>query len=179
MSSHHAVVTRLPNHWGAISCAPVFAAPRRKRGVAAPGLARKPGAPYVISPTFSIAKFTVSGIAIWSSFSYGYGMPNQRSSRSKNCGYDRATNRVSARRPRGTTMRVGVGFTPTRPRSTNSHGPTANATRYDGSGRVAAKRTVFIPSDAGLSLSIGVFERATTSLGTRHASCHGTLKPGA
>ncbi len=75
-------------------------------------------------------------------------------------------------------MRIGVGFAPTLPSSTACHGPTAKATRYEGSGRVAAKRTAFMPSPASVSDTIGVFATATSDRGTRSVSCQGTLKPG-
>src|SRR6266513_4018374 len=75
-------------------------------------------------------------------------------------------------------MRIGVDVRPNRPSSTNCHGPTANATKYVGNGRVSPKRTVLSPSPPGTSLSIGVFDNATKSRGTRKVSRHGTLKPG-
>ena len=46
------------------------------------------------------------------------------------------------------------------------------------SGRVSPKRTVFNPSAPGITLSIGVFDNAVKSRGTRNVSRHGTLNPG-
>ena len=75
-------------------------------------------------------------------------------------------------------MRIDVGFIPKRPRSTICHGPTAKAMRYEGSGRVSAKRTAFIPEPPSVSDTTGVFETATSSRGTRSVNRHGTLKLG-
>ena len=74
-------------------------------------------------------------------------------------------------------MRNGVLAAPTLPASTISNGPTAKATRYDGSGFVSANRTTRVPPST-FSAATGVFESATSPAGTRSVSCHGTLNAG-
>jgi len=54
-------------------------------------------------------------------------------------------------------MRNGVLAAPTLPASTISNGPTAKATRYDGSGFVSANRTSFIRLPISFSLTAGAF----------------------
>ena len=69
-SSHHASVTRSPNHWCAISCALMEAWTRWKRIVSSSGGASRARSDQVIKPAFSMAEnVTVCGIASWSSFS--------------------------------------------------------------------------------------------------------------
>ena len=64
------------------------------------------------------------------------------------------------------------------PASTMSNGPTPNATRYDGSGLVAANSTRFLPPGSGVSAACGEFATATSCAGTSSVSCHGTLLSG-
>ena len=83
-SSHHASVTRSPNHWCAISCALMEAcdALEADRLFLRSGASRT-RSDHVIRPAFSMAEnVTVCGIASWSSFAYGYGMPKYASRRS-------------------------------------------------------------------------------------------------
>ena len=72
MSSHHAAVTRSPNHWCANSCAATSAYSRRRFTPSCSGRASTSSSRKVTSPTFSIApNWTVKGMASTSSFSYG------------------------------------------------------------------------------------------------------------
>ena len=75
-------------------------------------------------------------------------------------------------------MRMGVPFLPALPASTRSKGPTANATRYDGSGFVSSKRTAFIPPGSAVSAATGVLESAVSPSRTWSVSCQGTLYEG-
>ena len=87
-----------------------------------------------------------------------------------------AANAASAPRPASARIRIG---TPARvaPASTTANGPTANATRYDGSGGVAANRTTRVAPRAS-SLAIGAFDAATSAAGTSSVSVHGTFASG-
>src|SRR5262245_16189508 len=149
MSFHHAGVTRSPNQWCASSCVAVTshcAEPSRSLS-------------NVMSPAFSIAahQYVVTGTSTRSSFGYGNGTPSHVSIVSRNFGVDSAAARAASARPRVVRIRIG---TPPRdvPASTMSNGPTANAIKYLGNGRVRAKRTVFVANAPPLrvSLSIGV-----------------------
>ena len=60
---------------------------------------------------------------------------------------------------------------------TVSNGPTARASRYEGSGGVRLKTTVF-DAPAGVSLSTGVLETARLAAGTMRVSWYGILNEG-
>src|SRR5688572_32484394 len=60
---------------------------------------------------------------------------------------------------------------------TDSKGPVATATRYDGNGGVARKRSVRLPS-AVVSRSIEVLAKAWCSAGTVRLTTHGSLNDG-
>ena len=76
MSSHHFIVTRLPNHWCAISWATtdatIFALVDRCRSASSTSSARSRN---VIAPAFSIAPAAKSGMPMMSSLPNGYLMP--------------------------------------------------------------------------------------------------------
>src|SRR6185436_2669398 len=88
-----------------------------------------------------------------------------------------AANAASAARWASVTMRTGVPRL-VLPPSTNSNGPTPNATRYDGSGRVGANSTRFLSPSSGASEVCGALATATSCLGTSSVSFHGTLLSG-
>ena len=76
MSSHHFIVTRLPNHWCAISCEMIAgdaACARRPRS--SPGSTSSSRSRNVIAPAFSIAPAAKSGTPMMSSLPNGYLMP--------------------------------------------------------------------------------------------------------
>src|ERR1044071_989784 len=88
-----------------------------------------------------------------------------------------AANAASAARWASVTMRTGVPRW-VLPASTNSNGPTPNATRYDGSGRVGANSTRFLPPGSGDDAVSGALATADSCAGTSSVSCHGTLLSG-
>jgi hypothetical protein len=59
-----------------------------------------------------------------------------------------------------------------------SNGPTANATRYDGSGGVVANRTCLRPASIAASAAIGMLPTTAALLGTVSATSNGTLNAG-
>ena len=83
--------------------------------------------------------------------------------------------------PRGPMPRSGSGFLRTAfggigGASTTSHGPTAKATRYVGSGFVVANVIVFhLPSAEVSSLDLAVLATATSSFGTVSVMSNGVL----
>ena len=86
-SSHQAMVTRSPNHWCATSCAITVAdAHLLVLGGVSSDRRSRSGSRYVMSPAFSIAPYSKSGTAMWSSLGYGYSVPNQRSSMASELG---------------------------------------------------------------------------------------------
>ena len=74
-SSHHCIVTRSPNHMCAISCDTTSATRCRVAAGLMAGSTSSAVSRYVMAPQFSMAPAAKSGIAMWSSFSSGYGMP--------------------------------------------------------------------------------------------------------
>src|SRR5215217_5492617 len=82
-SSHHFGLTRLPNHWCAISWATVVArCTRRLRGTFV--VNNRPSR-NVTQPGFSMAAALKSGTKAWSYFTNGYLIPNSRWNASKHC----------------------------------------------------------------------------------------------
>ena len=75
MSSHHFIVTRLPNHWCAISCEMIAATFLRTPSDARFGSTSSSRSRNVIAPAFSIAPAAKSGTATMSSLPKGYVMP--------------------------------------------------------------------------------------------------------
>ena len=75
-------------------------------------------------------------------------------------------------------IRTGTRFLPAVRASLISNGPTPNATRYDGSGRVCRNRTSFIPSPAAVSFATGVLDTAVRVTGTRRVSSQGIFAAG-
>jgi hypothetical protein len=75
MSSHHFIVTRLPNHWCAISCATTPATALSVSTDAVASSASSSRSRNVIAPAFSIAPAAKSGMPMMSSLPNGYGMP--------------------------------------------------------------------------------------------------------
>ena len=74
-SSHHSIVTRSPNHMCAISWATTSATRCRVPADEFWLSTNSAVSRYVTAPQFSIAPAAKSGIAMWSSFSSGYGIP--------------------------------------------------------------------------------------------------------
>src|SRR5258705_4611357 len=105
-------------------------------------------------PGFSIAPNQYSGTAMRSSFSNGYLLSKYFSSAARTLGVCSTETPVRPLCPLTVTMRVGMLVPGT---GVNSNAPTAMANRYDGSGLVRTKVTLFQPS-AVVSLSIGVFK---------------------
>lgn len=76
-SSHHAMVTRLPNHWCAISCAATVNTPCLVSMLATAGSSNNEYSKVKIAPQFSMAlkNWLRPGAAMLSSLGSGYGMP--------------------------------------------------------------------------------------------------------
>ena len=75
MSSHHFIVTRLPNHWWAISWATTPATAFSVSTDAVASSASSSRSRKVMAPAFSIAPAAKSGMPMMSSLPNGYGMP--------------------------------------------------------------------------------------------------------
>ena len=74
-SFHHLMVTRLPNHWWAISCETTSAMNCFVRVDDVFGSYSRTASLNVMAPQFSMAPAAKSGTAIRSSFGSGYGDP--------------------------------------------------------------------------------------------------------
>ena len=77
--SHHAIVTRSPNHWCAISCATTSATSFFAASAPSFFATRRSVSRNVMHPKFSIAPASKSGTATRSSFATGYLIPKYRS----------------------------------------------------------------------------------------------------
>ena len=98
------------------------------------GSTSRSGSRYVMSPAFSMAPYSKSGTAMWSSFGYGYSVPNQRSSMTSSSAPDLSAKSSSAPRPLGAMPRTCSGRERTSLGGsgggvTTSKSPTASATR--------------------------------------------------
>ena len=125
-SSHHAMVTRSPNHMCASSWHVTLAFERRCATVALAASSNRMSSRNVMRPGFSMAPYANSGTAIRSSFSNGYGMPNQRSSPATNLGVISTVVPARCFWPWQVTTRAGT-FMPGI--GVYSNGPTAIASR--------------------------------------------------
>ena len=74
-SSHHAMVTRSPNHMWAVSCAITSTMFCRVCADDVAGSKSRIRSRYVMAPQFSMAPAAKSWSAMWSSFASGYGTP--------------------------------------------------------------------------------------------------------
>ncbi|NUQ12655.1 MAG: DEAD/DEAH box helicase [Gemmatimonadaceae bacterium] len=125
-SSHHSMVTRLPNQWCAISCATFSAMLRRAATEALCASSSTRSSRNVMSPAFSIAPNPNSGTARRSSFGYGYGR-SKYSPRILTCAAAASSaSSPSFALPRAVTIRI---FTGAEAPSRTSNGPTASARR--------------------------------------------------
>src|SRR6266446_2028294 len=88
-------------------------------------------------------------------------MPVYSSSRSKSWAVAPTAAAASEARPRGVMMRTGTPRFPALPASTMSKGPTAKATKDDGSGWVSVNSTRRIPFGSSCSASTRVLASAT------------------
>src|SRR5262249_23933482 len=109
-----------------------------------------------------------------SSFSNGYLLSKYFSRPARTFGVCSTETAVSPLCPFTVTMRVGMLVPGT---GVNSSAPTASASRYDGSGLVRTKVTVFHPS-ALVSFSAGVLKTISYCEGIVAVSWYGILKPG-
>src|SRR6478672_5553878 len=125
-------------------------------------------------PGFSIAPYQYSGTAMRSSFSKGYLLSKYFSRPARTFGVCSTETPVRPLCPFTVTMRVGMLVPGT---GVNSNVPTARASRYDGSGLVRTKATVFQPS-AALSFSTGVLETTSYCDGIVAVIWYGILNPG-
>ena len=132
----------------------------------------------MISPAFSIAPGKL-GIATRSSLANGSGRAKYASSRSTIRGVAARMYAVSeARVPAGAITRSGSLFLPTVPSSNVANGPTAIATRYDGSGSVGAKWTVRPSAPWSAMSAIGALPTAVRPAGMSSVTSQGTLNRG-
>ena len=126
MSSHHFIVTRLPNHWCAISWAMIEATLLRRLTDERSGSTSSSRSRKVIAPQFSIAPAAKSGTAMMSSLPNGYLMPKYWLKNVICCSAALSANAVSARLSGVEQMRIG---TPSAPPSRHTKSPTSMATR--------------------------------------------------
>mmetsp|Transcript_94997 Transcript_94997/g.284755 ORF Transcript_94997/g.284755 Transcript_94997/m.284755 type:complete len:258 (+) Transcript_94997:1953-2726(+) len=175
-SSHHSIVTRLPNHWCASSWMTTSATRCSWREDALASSMSKSTSRYVTRPQFSIAPAANSGIATMSDLGSGYGTSKASSYRSSDCVAHRRANVPSSGLPGGTKTRM---RTPCLVRAeTRSNSPTTNASRYVDIRGVGMKLNVLVPSPWFRVCASGMFESAVMWLGTRSEHVKVALRRG-